>query len=1142
MAHLSLSLLGPFQATLAGKAVTTFESNKDRALLAYLAVEADRPHRRQVLAGLLWPDWPEGEARSHLRHSLAKLRTTIGDRHATPPFLLITRDTIQFNCEGDCRLDVAAFRELVESDQVSSWEEAVALYRGPFLEGFSLKDSAAFEDWSRLIREQLHRQVLSTLHRLAEHAEERKDYAQAQRHARRQVEIAPWQEEAHRQLMRLLALDDQRGAALAQYEACRAALQEELGVEPGPETTALYRRIRDGQIGQPGRKEARRHNLPPSLTPFVGREAELTAICARLRDPACRLLNLVGPGGCGKTRLALQAAADLLSADPLSEDPDFAAHGVFFVSLAPLGSPETIVPTIAQALDLTFHQGRAPREQLLDYLRQKRVLLLLDNFEHLLAGPERGQDVHGPGEATTLLTDILRAAPDVKILVTSRARLSLQAEQLLPVPGLRFPESPAEVASGVARYSAVELFLTSARRAQPDFGPTADDLVHVARICSLVQGMPLAILLAAAWIGMLTPAEIAAEIAKGLDILERDWRDVPQRHTSVRAVYNHSWNLLTEREREVFCGLSVFRGGFTRQAARQVTGASLRVLTSLVDRSLLHRAARPGTEGRYEVHELLRQYAAEKLAQLPGAEEEVRDRHCAHYASLLQGWEADLSGPRRRATLAQIEVDFENARLAWRWAVDRGRVGRLDQVTGCLCAFYEWRGRLQEGEAACRMAADRLAAGELGPATGSAERSRGLAKVLAWQGILSGGIEPALRVLQRSLALLENAELADVDTRRERAFILQMMGQRVFATDKEKAVQLAERSLALYRALGDRWGMAGALNDWGNAARCLGAHDKARSLFEESLALYRALDDPWGIAKTLGLLSWVAEEQGQLEQAERLIRESEAVCRNIDSQADIAHIGLQNGSGLLWLGKLAEARALLEESVSIYRDLGIRSWLSAESIWQLCQVEVHLGRYERARTLGRASLALTQELGYWSGICISLRLLSWAALAEGAYAEAEQLSRESVTVYETEEWYDPWPALASLGYAARGLGQRAQARHHVHEALRTAAAIQACWSLMFVLPGMALLLADEGQVERAVELYALASCDPLVANSRWFEDVAGRHIAAAAASLPPEVVTAAQERGRARDLDATVAELLEELGGVALSKSPLRGP
>jgi predicted ATPase/DNA-binding SARP family transcriptional activator len=1127
MAHLSLSLLGPFQATLAGKAVTTFESDKDRALLAYLAAEADRPHRRQVLAALLWPDWPEGEARGHLRHTLAKLRTAVGDRHATPPFLLIARETIQFNRDSDCWLDVAAFRELAEAEQVSSWKEAVALYRGPFLEGFSLKDSAAFEDWSLLVREQLQRQVLATLHRLAEHYEGRGDYERAQRYARRQVELAPWYESAHRQLMRLLALDNQRGAALAQYEACRRTLQEELGVQPGPETTALYQRIRDGQVAKPGPREAPRHNLPPSLTPFIGREPELAAICARLRDPACRLLTLTGPGGCGKTRLALRAAADLLSADAMPEDPDFAAHGVFFVSLASLHSAETIVPTIAQALDLTFHKGRAPRQQLLDYLRQKRMLLVLDNFEHLLARPERGYDTRSPSEATTLLTDILKAAPGVRILVTSRARLNLQAEQLFPVGGMRFPESPAEAASGVAQYGAVELFLSSARRAQPDLEPTADDLLHVARICSLVQGMPLAILLAAAWMGMLSPAEIAAEIAKGLDILERDWRDVPQRHTSVRAVFGHSWNLLTEHEREVFRGLSVFRGGFTRDAARQVTGASLHVLTSLVDRSLLHRAVRPGTEGRYEVHELLRQYAAEKLDQLPDAGEEVRDRHCAHYASLLHGWEADLRGPRRRAALAQIEADVENARLAWRWAVDRGQVGRLDQAAECLCAFYHWRGRLQEGEAACRMAADRLAAGEQRPAAGFAEGARVLAKVLAWQSVLSGGVEPALPLLRQSLALLEGSELADVDTRRERAFALQMMGQLVFDADMEEAARLAERSLALYCALGDRWGMAGALCDWAGAQNW-GAYDKERSLLGESLALYRALDDPWGIAKTLGMLAGAAVHRGQFERAERLIRESEAVRRDMDNQADIAQIGGWNGWRLFWLGKLAEARALQEEGVAIYSDLGIRNSDSARASVTLSQLNVHMGRYERARALGRASLALTRELGYRWGIAASLLSLSWIALAEGAYAEAEQLSRESVTVFETEEWYDPWPALASLGYAARGLGQRPQARHHVHEALRMAAAIQTFSALMYVLPGIALLLSDEGQAERAVELYALASRQPLVANSRWFEDVAGRHIAAAAAALPPDVVAAAQERGRSRDLHATVAELLAE--------------
>jgi DNA-binding SARP family transcriptional activator len=256
MAHLSLSLLGPFQATLDGQLVTGFESNKVRALLAYLAVEAGRPHPREVLAGLLWPDWPDQAALGNLRHILSNLRQAIRDHQADPPFLLITREAIQFNSASDTCLDVAMFTGLIAADTSGSLaidrlRQAVALYRGSFLEGFSLSDSPAFEEWILLKREQIAWQMSQALHRLATYGEQCGQYEQAQAYARRQLELEPWDEETHRQLMRLLALSGQRSTALAQYATCRRLLAQELGVEPARETTALYESIRDGTLEAP---------------------------------------------------------------------------------------------------------------------------------------------------------------------------------------------------------------------------------------------------------------------------------------------------------------------------------------------------------------------------------------------------------------------------------------------------------------------------------------------------------------------------------------------------------------------------------------------------------------------------------------------------------------------------------------------------------------------------------------------------------------------------------------------------------------------------------------------------------------------------------------------------------------------------
>src|SRR5512138_820090 len=368
MTRLALSLLGPFQASLDGTAISGFESDRVRALLAYLAVEHGSPHPRLALTGLLWPDWPETSALTNLRNALAVLRKAVGDREAAAPLLRVEREALQFQVGAEAWVDWIAFQSLTAPGQAPAClAEGVALYRGPFLEGFSLKDSPAFEDWLLVQREQVQRRCLAALERLSGHVEQAGDRSKALEYTWKQVDLAPWQEEAHRGLMRLLALSGQRSAALAQYESCRHLLQKELGVEPAAETTALYERIRAGEIAaaagsrapSPAPLSSPSPSHPPSasipaippgrlptwLTPFIGRKSLVAEVRARLAEPACRLLTLCGPGGSGKTRLAVEAAAGLAENFP---------DGMFFVALEALPSVESIAPALLQALGLTL--------------------------------------------------------------------------------------------------------------------------------------------------------------------------------------------------------------------------------------------------------------------------------------------------------------------------------------------------------------------------------------------------------------------------------------------------------------------------------------------------------------------------------------------------------------------------------------------------------------------------------------------------------------------------------------------------------------------------------------------------------------------------------------------------------------------
>ena len=381
------------------------------------------------------------------------------------------------------------------------------------------------------------------------------------------------------------------------------------------------------------------HNLPVMPTPLVGREPELASLSRLLGDPHCRLLTLLGTGGVGKTRLAMEAA---------SRSVGHFADGTYLVSLAGLNSSAFLDAAIADALGFSFQGATEPRAQLLNYLSAKRTLLLLDNFEHLLAG-------------VGYLAEILGHAPHVKLLVTSRERLNLQCEWVFEIQGLPVPAS--EQAKSLEGYSSVALFVQRAGRARTDFELAAEDLHPVARICQLVEGLPLGIELAAAWVSILTCEEIAGEIEGSMDFLVTSLRDAPERQRSLRAAFDHSWNLLSDEERTALSRLAVFQGGFERQAAEDVAGASLPLLMALISKSLVHREE----SGRYGLHEVIRQYALAHLSD-DAQGEAMRDRHSDFYLSLLRDRESDLKGAAQRVALNELKREIDNVRGAWGWA------------------------------------------------------------------------------------------------------------------------------------------------------------------------------------------------------------------------------------------------------------------------------------------------------------------------------------------------------------------------------------------------------------------------------------------------------------------------------------------
>ena len=1117
-------MFGPFLVTLDGIAVSGFTSKKAQALLAYLAVEAARPHSREELAGLLWPDYAEASARANLRSVLANVRRVLDDRNAALPFLLIAGETVQYNCAADQQVDVAVFERqapvTLGGQVVTALEAAVGQARAPFLAGFSLPDSPPFEEWMLLKREYLGRQVAAARQQLAGHWLAQGAMDQALVHAERWAALEPWQEEAHQLVMRILAQSGRRSDALKYFETCRRILYTELGLEPDEETTALAERIRHGVAVGPGQET--RHQPParprdshqaPPLAPLIGRAAEVRRLAAFLSDPQQRLITITGPGGIGKTHLALVVANELRT--------QF-ADGAAVALLAPLVSSDELVTAIAEAAGVQFYASAPPEEQLLDFLAGKQLLLMVDNCEHVLGGRD-------------LLVRMLGGAPQLKILATSRVPLGIQGEQLFPLDGLAFPgaqgvRDPGEPVSETS-HAAVALFVQCVRRLRPDYVRPAGhvDLYDIAHICALLRGMPLGILLAATWMQILSPHEIAQEIERDFQFLQAAGDGLPARHQSLEVVFRHSWHLLTAAEQGAFRRIAVFRGGFTREAAAAVAEAELPQLLGLAGKHFLAVAQRDqGAAARYEVHELMRQFATRELCLRPAEEHATRQRHGLYYLGLLGRRGAELRGSVQLEALAAFEADAGNMRAAWQWAVGAQMHVHLAQAMDGLGLFYERRGLYQDAEALCHHAAQSL------PGTNTVPGSLLLANLLRWQARFSRylGRGPVVKELaQRSLELFDSAALADEDVRSMRAAALLELG--ATTADYAESWSYLESSMALYRSAGDQWGKAQACFVLGESLSNMpGCDGRGQALLAESYQLFQALGDRRGTIGVLKNMGFFAILRGQHQKGEALLRESLALARALPDAIETVRCMHVLAQGVMLCGKYGEAYALAEEELVCSHELGHKPML-AQAFTLSATAHQASGRYVQACEYALAGIQLAEELKDPRLVSYLLWRLGEIYLAQERYAEARHLLDDSVALHRTIDFRARLrDVLTSKGLCAYAQGEGHELRLCLVEALQLSVADRAWLTAIRALPLAALDAISRGQIETAVELYALASCAPYIANSPWFEDVAGRHVAAGARSLPAAAVAAAQQRGQSRELwqavEALLAAILED--------------
>lgn len=1019
--ELVISVLGPFQASYAGRPLT-FASSAARALLVYLAIESGQAHSRERLAALLWPDQPQTAAYANLRQALARLRKALPEPAAQ--LLLVSPQALQLPPDR-ARVDLAHFDELLircashaHADPISCpacrerQSQAAALYRGELLHGLGLDLSHPFGEWLLVRREALHQRALGLFHSLAESYEASGDYPTMRAYAARQIELEPWHEQAYRQLMRALALAGDRDSALAQFQRCRQILASELGLAPDAETRALAERIRAGQLTPATRSAAApRHNLPAALTPFIGRESELAALAALCGQPGARLITLVGMGGVGKTSLALELARASLGTF---------ADGVFFVPLAPLADPATIAPAIAQALELSMQAGDVATA-LLRFLRDKHVLLILDNLEHLLAEP---------GRAAELVIGLLEAAPHVQIIATSRERLNLRAEQLVAVEGLAYDSAAAS--GDAAELPSVQVFAQSARRVRLGFQLDAASLPEVQRICQLVQGVPLALELAAAWAELLPLDQIAGEIVRSASFLAAKWHDAPERQRSMRAVFGWSWRLLSANERQLFRRLAVFRGGFTRASAETVVGASLAGLIGLVQKSLLRPTEREGAGTRYELHELLRQLAEEQLDESAGERAAIEQQHSQHYLALVAERERRMARDDPRAAVAEIQAELGNVRQAWAWATRQQRFDLIDASANGMSYFYLHVGPYAEAEQVFGQAAYILTRSDQLAGDGSAaERGWQLASKLL---ILQAGYAVTQNKLEQGLAIaLEGLALAQASGNRDGEAIGRMVQAETHYRRSEyaEARVLCEQILQQIREhpLGSPRGEPHLDTEWralrwlGLMAATLDDYRTAEIYLGQGLQLCRSLGKLRGEGILLFEMGRAAQSQGSYAAAAEHYRQALSLTPRVGYRGLESIVQFQLGDVLRLLGQYAQALAMMQQALASFRELGERMD-EATALAYLGHLADCLGDDSRARSWLDAALQVSREQGAREPELDALVYLARYSLRLGAGEQslgyAEEAARAAALLGGSSQ-----RARASvlLGHAHASLGQ-----------------------------------------------------------------------------------------------------------------------
>ena len=1024
-------------------------------LVKLLALSPGHALHREQLIDLLWPELDPRAAVNSLHQALHVAREALGADARAKWYLSLKEEVLRLGAKGALWIDVDAFQAAAvaarRSGEPAAYQDALGLYGGELL------PEDRYAEWAFARRETLHQEHLQLLLELAAIQERRRDFRTAILTLKQVVEIDPAHEEGHAGLMRLHALSGRRQQALRQYAALRRVLDQELSVQPGPETERLYREIltdrfpgSKGQHSQPVRSRAS-GNLPAALTSFVGRKRHLAEIKSLLA--ATRLVTLTGPGGCGKTRLALRAAGELAL--------DF-EDGVWLVELASLTDPALVPQATAAAMGVQDRPDTALEEALADHLKARHALIVLDNCEHLLHACAR------------LAEGLLHAVPGVRILATSRESMHVPAEVSWPVPSLTLP--PPDIPSEAGRFpagqtqgsEAVQLFIDRARAVSPGLSLTDENAAAIARICRRLDGIPLALELAAARAKVLAVGQIAERLDDAVGLLSAGSRTAWSRQQTLKATLDWSHDLLSPDERCLFRRLAVFSGGCSVEAIEDVcshvSGAApgaFGMLARLVDKSLVQVQDYREIK-RYRLLEPVRQYA-EVLLSASGEESAVRDAHANWYANYVERAGTEVNGEEQAAWYALLEAEHDNLRSVLKRCLEGGDIDAGLQMASRLWHFWMMRGHFLEGlrwieqllggkagnpalrvevllgaaalafrvgetERASSFGSEGLSLSERLADAGNASRAAYILGILAW---MHGRESAAKRFFEQSLGFAQASKipLAEAAAMNSMAFFAWCGGDYALAEDLLKSALRKLRDVDDDRA---------ARSSFLNLAWTTAIKDEKgdwRMVLEETLAPFREVGRRSAIGYTLANLGALARSAGDLEKASTCLNEGVLLFRGVHDTAGIAQVLGQLGNLAAAKRDFPAACALLQECLALRRDLGDRRGVG-RALGNLGMVRLAMGEKKRARALLNESLALFRGLGDKPGLEQILSNLATLEAAAGHFPRARQLLAECLAMNTSIG--NPIVIariLFSMGITARDSGDREAARRYFMDCL-----------------------------------------------------------------------------------------------------------